>query len=310
VFLLDIYPTPEQVADLTASAITSDLYSNNYADIYSGNQRWNEMHVSKEMVFDWDERSTILQEPGFLFDGFDGKGGLSDIDSAYALAFLADSITTDHISPAGKITEGNPAAVYLEGKGIHPPDFISFGARRGNHEVMARGTFSNPRLRNKLMKGQEGGFTVHIPTGDNLTIYDASLRYQADAVPLIIVAGKAYGAGSSRDWAAKGTYLLGVRAVLAESFERIHRTNLVCMGILPLQFKDDQSAAALSLTGYERFTITGISSIDRPGGEISVQIAREDGRTDAFSALIRIDTPLELSYFKAGGLMRKLRADF
>jgi aconitate hydratase len=310
VFLQDIYPTNEQVAAIAATVISSRLYTKNYADIYNSNERWNTMQYSEGVVFNWEKRSSLINEPDFLFDGFGGGGALGDIENGYVLAFLGDSITTDHISPAGGISADIPAALYLKEKGVQPEDFISFGARRGSHEVMARGTFSNPRLRNKLARGKDGGFTIHIPSGDMLSIYNAARRYIEDHIPLIIIAGKAYGTGSSRDWAAKGTYLLGVQAVIAESFERIHRTNLVCMGILPLQFKKHETADTLGLTGLERFTIKGITAIAKPNAELTVVVIREDGSSDSFDTTVRIDTPLELEYFKAGGLMRKLRTDF
>ena len=310
VFLQDIYPTNEQVAKIAAAVIPSHLYIKNYADIYNSNERWNTMQYPEGVVFNWKKKSSLIKEPGFLFDGFGGDGALGDIENGYALALLGDSITTGHISPAGRISADIPAAIYLKEKGVRPEDFISFGARRGNHEVMARGTFSNPRLQNKLVKGVDGGFTIHIPSGDLLSIYDAAQRYMKDRIPLVIIAGKAYGTGSSRDWAAKGTYLLGVQVVIAESFERIHRTNLVCMGILPLQFKKHETADTLGLTGFEQFTINGITSIDKPNADLTVTMIREDGSCDSFDTTVRIDTRLELEYFKAGGLMRKLRADF
>jgi len=310
VFLHDIYPTTKEVTEIAGAMIPSHLYTENYADIYKNSDRWNTMQVPEGVIFKWEEKSLLINEPDFLFDGFGESGALGDIEDAYILAFLGDSITTDHISPAGRISVDNPAASYLIEKGVQSKDFISFGARRGNHEVMTRGTFSNPRLRNKLAKGIDGGFTTHIPSGDRLSIYDVAMQYMKDHMPLIIIAGKAYGTGSSRDWAAKGTYLLGVQAVIAESFERIHRTNLVYMGILPLQFNDQETAETLGLTGSEQFTISGIPSIDKPNAELTVTAARNDGRSKSFNATVRIDTPLELEYFKAGGLMRKLRTDF
>ncbi len=310
VFLQDIYPTHEEVAKIAEAVISSRLYTINYLDIYNSNERWNAMQYPEGVVFNWEEESSLINEPSFLFDGFGKQGALGDIENGYVLAFLGDSITTDHISPAGQISADNPAALYLKERGVQSEDFISFGARRGNHEVMARGTFSNSRLRNKLAKGVDGGFTIHIPSGDMLSIYDAAKRYMKDHIPLVIIAGKAYGTGSSRDWAAKGTYLLGVQAVIAESFERIHRTNLVYMGILPLQFKKHETADTLSLTGLERFTIRGVTAIDKPNAEVTVTVIREDGSSHSFDTTVRIDTPLELEYFKAGGLMRKLRADF
>jgi aconitate hydratase len=310
IYLKDIYPSQSEVEHITQKVVSSDLYSQNYKDIYNGNAIWNRMESPQGIVFDWRADSTLLKEPDFLFTGFGDSGGLGDIDNAHVLALLGDSITTDHISPAGRIAPDNPAALYLNKHGVQANDFISFGARRGNHEVMARGTFSNPRLKNKLADGKDGGFTLHIPSGDTLPIYEAAQRYQAENTPLVVIAGNAYGTGSSRDMAAKGTYLLGVQVVIAESYERIHRTNLVCMGILPLQFLDDQDAASLGITGFEKFSIKEISNIESPKGNITVSVSRKDGSAFSFSAFIRIDTPLELAYFKAGGLMRKLRADF
>jgi aconitate hydratase len=310
IYLKDIYPSQIEVEQITQQVVTSDLYSKNYKNIYHGNTTWNEMENLQGIVFNWRADSTLLKEPDFLFTGFGDAGGLGDIENAPILALLGDSITTDHISPAGRIAPDNPAAFYLNKHGVQADGFISFGARRGNHEVMARGTFSNPRLKNKLVDGKDGGFTRHMPTGEILSIYEAAKRYQEDNTPLIVIAGKAYGTGSSRDMAAKGTYLLGVQAVIAESYERIHRTNLVCMGILPLQFLDDQNAISLGITGFEKFSIIGIADIQSPKGTITVSVTREDGSDFSFSSFIRIDTPLELAYFKAGGLMRKLRADF
>ncbi len=310
VYLKDIYPSHTEVQTAVQAHINKKMYKDNYTDIYLGNQKWNEMDVAGGAIYDWEERSTIIKEPNFLFNGFGEDGNPVDIQNAYALAILGDSITTDHISPAGRIAAGNPAALYLDNKGLSPSDFISFGARRGNHEVMVRGTFSNPRLRNKLAEGKDGGFTRHIPSGEMLPIYDAAMRYKAEKIPLVIIAGSAYGTGSSRDWAAKGTYLLGVHAVIASSYERIHRTNLVCMGILPLQFPTGVDADSLNLKGSERFTIHNISTIDKIQPEIDVQICRANSETETFTAIGRIDTPLELAYFKAGGLMRKLRQDF
>jgi len=310
VFLKDIYPSHTEVLSAMQDHIGKNMYENNYADIYSGNEKWNQMPVPDGAIYAWEDSSTLIKEPEFLFDGFGVDGFPTNIQNAYALAILGDSITTDHISPAGRIATGNPAAEYLEAQGISPSDFISFGARRGNHEVMSRGTFSNPRLRNKLAGVKEGGFTRHIPSGEIMSIFDAAMRYKEEKIPLVVIAGKAYGTGSSRDWAAKGTYLLGVHAVLASSYERIHRTNLVCMGILPLQFPADVNAESLQLDGSERFTINTISMITSIKPELKVEIIRADGEKETFTAIGRIDTPLELAYFKAGGLMRKLREDF
>jgi len=309
VFLKDIYPSHAAIRKAAADHINQNMYGSNYGTIYSGNPRWNEMKIPSGVVFDWDEMSTVIKEPAFLFNGFGKDGTPGDIHNAYALAILGDSITTDHISPAGRITPGNPAADYLLAKDVLPTDFISFGARRGNHEVMARGTFSNPRLRNKLANGRDGGYTRHVPSGEIMTIYEAAMRYQKEMTPLVIIAGSAYGTGSSRDWAAKGTYLLGVHAVIADSYERIHRTNLVCMGILPLQFPEGTNAESLELDGTERYTIHQVTTINTVQPDIAVDITRTNGSRERFSVKARIDTPLELAYFKAGGLMRKIRAD-
>ncbi len=309
VFLRDIYPSRTEIRNIAGEFIKQFMYEENYTDIYTGNPRWNEMEIPEGAIFDWKEESTLIQEPAFLFDGFGSDGPPQEIKGAYALAILGDSITTDHISPAGRIAIGNPAADYLHAGGVLPADFISFGARRGNHAVMVRGTLSNPRLRNHLADGNDGGYTRHQPSGDIMPIYTAAMRYKEDNIPLVIIAGDAYGTGSSRDWAAKGTYLLGVHAVIAASYERIHRTNLVCMGILPMQFPDGINASTLRLDGSERFTINGIHDISSTQPEIEVVIHRTDGAVERFSATGRIDTPLELAYFNAGGLMRKIRED-
>jgi len=309
VFLKDIYPSADEVKKVAEEHISSNLYQKNYSDIYENNPRWNEMEIPEGILFNYDDASLLIKEPKFLFNGFNGSG-LDDIENARALAVLGDSITTDHISPAGRIAEDNPAAKYLTARGVQLKDFISFGARRGNHDVMARGTLSNPRLRNKLTEGIDGGFTLHIPSGEIMSIYNAAQRYMQDNIPLVILAGKAYGSGSSRDWAAKGTFLLGVQAVIAESFERIHRTNLICMGILPLQLKAGESAATLKIKGKELFSINEISAINSLDPELTVKVISDDGSTTDFAVTARIDTPLELAYFKSGGLMRKLRGDF
>lgn len=310
IYLKDIYPSHEEIREFTNQHIKKQMYEKNYASIYSGNEKWNQMHIPDSAVFAWEEKSTLITEPAFLFAGFGDDGKPINIKDAYALAILGDSITTDHISPAGRIAMGNPAADYLQEMGVAPTDFISFGARRGNHAVMARGTFSNARLRNHLADGKDGGFTRHIPSGEILPIYHAAMRYKETHTPLVIIAGSAYGTGSSRDWAAKGTYLLGVHAVIATSYERIHRTNLVCMGILPLQFPKGMDAYSLALDGTEKYTINSITNINATQPELEVTIKRKGGSMDSFTAIGRIDTPLELAYFKAGGLMRKLREDF
>jgi aconitate hydratase len=309
VYLKDIYPTRDEVFKTIEEFIKSEVYSRNYSNIKEVNHRWEKLSVSKEDIYPWDSGSSMIREPSFLLGASSNQLSLSEIKDARALAVLGDSITTDHISPAGRIAPELTAGQYLQSQGVKPADFISFGARRGNHEVMARGTFSNPRLRNLLTLDTEGGFTRHLPDGEVMTIYDASMHYQKEGTPLIILAGKLYGSGSSRDWAAKGTYLLGVRAVIAESFERIHRTNLACMGILPLQFAPGENAQALKLNGDECFTISGIANLDSAKAQITVTVDRLDGKRIEFQTIVRIDTPLEMIYFKAGGLMRKVMID-
>jgi len=309
VFLRDIYPTMEEVKDVISRNVTSEIYSRNYSSLYQGNERWNSMAAAAGDIFPWYPDSSLIREPSFLLGDTSDKSASSDINDARVLAMLGDSITTDHISPAGRIAPELIAGQYLQSLGVKPADFISFGARRGNHEVMARGTFSNPRLHNQLVPDVEGGFTRHLPDNEVMTIYDASMRYLIERTPLIILAGKLYGSGSSRDWAAKGTYLLGVRAVIAESFERIHRTNLACMGVLPLQFAPGENASALGFKGDEKFTIADTAKINKLKPTLTVNVKRPDGSHASFQVVARIDTPLEMAYFKAGGLMRKVMED-
>ena len=308
VFLRDILPSNEEIQRVISSAINPTVFKDNYSGLYKGNPRWNDMQVPQGEIFPWPEESTLICDPDFLFQSkFNVQ---EDIRDARALAVLGDSITTDHISPAGRIAPEIIAGQYLQEMGVKPPEFISFGARRGNHEVMARGTFSNPRLRNRLVTDTEGGFTRFLPTGEEMTIFEAAQRYINDGTQLIILAGKAYGSGSSRDWAAKGSYLLGVRAVIAESYERIHRTNLVCMGILPLQYNPGDSFQSLGLTGEEKFTVQGVSEIDTLKPELKVIAEKADGSQVEVPVTALIDTPLELEYFLSGGLAFKVLEDF
>ncbi len=309
VYLKDIYPQWDEIQSVINSHVKSEIYTKNYRNLYQGNERWNALPVSSDAIYPWQADSSLIREPGFLLGENSTTGSLPQIKNARVLAMLGDSITTDHISPAGRIAPELTAGKYLQSLGVKPADFISFGGRRGNHEVMARGTFSNPRLRNQLVPDVEGGFTRYLPDNEILAIYDASMRYQAEGTPLIILAGKLYGSGSSRDWAAKGTYLLGVRAVIAESFERIHRTNLACMGILPLQFKQGENAQSLGLKGDEKFTFAEIPDKSTLKPTLAVTAVRADGSQFEFQVTTRIDTPLEMAYFKAGGLMRKVMAD-
>ncbi len=303
VFLKDVWPTSEEVQHAMASAVNREQFVSKYASVFDGDERWRELPAPGGRQFAWDGDSTYVQHPPFFADLEAEPVPPGDIVEARVLAVLGDSVTTDHISPAGAIPVDGPAGQYLVGRGVDPKDFNSFGSRRGNHEVMMRGTFANIRLRNKLAPGTEGGWTRHQPDGEQMSIYDAGMRYRAEATPLLVLAGKEYGSGSSRDWAAKGTMLLGVRAVIAESFERIHRSNLVFMGVLPLQFKDGDGADSLGLTGQERFELTGIADGLSPRSDVRVRMVAPDGATAEFLATARIDTPEELNYYHHGGIL-------
>jgi len=309
VYLRDIWPSAHEVSEVVASAIASDMFRKSYDSVYEGDANWNGLPVLTGQRFAWDDTSTYVRNPPY-FEGMSATPlPLVDIHGARVLAKLGDSVTTDHISPAGNIRRTTPAGQWLEAQGVAVADFNSYGSRRGNHEVMIRGTFANIRLRNQLAPGTEGGVTRHMPDGAAMSIYDASVAYQAEGVALVVVAGKEYGSGSSRDWAAKGTRLLGVRAVLAESFERIHRSNLVGMGVLPLQFKGD-NAASLGLTGSESFDITGLEGLGDDERLPDELVVSADGRE--FRVRLRIDTPKEEDYFRHGGILqyvlRQLRA--
>jgi aconitate hydratase len=304
VYLRDIWPSEREIADVVGQAIQSQMFSDSYSDVFAGDERWQGLQIPEGSIFEWDDASTYVRNPPY-FEGITREPApITDITDARVLAVLGDSVTTDHISPAGNIKKDSPAGVYLQEHGVAPRDFNSYGSRRGNHEVMIRGTFANIRLRNQLAPGTEGGVTRHLPDGEAMTIYDASTRYIADGVPLVILAGKEYGSGSSRDWAAKGTALLGVRVVIAESFERIHRSNLIGMGVLPLQFADGQTRESLGLTGEETFSIGGLAGADPLPREVTVQAATHDGRSVQFRAAVRIDTPGEADYYRHGGIMQ------
>ena len=310
VYLADIWPAPADVADVVQHAVAAEMFTRDYADVFTGDDNWRGLDVAEGDTFAWDPDSTYVRRPPY-FDGMPAEPEqVRDIEGARVLAKLGDSVTTDHISPAGAIKTTAPAGVYLSEHGIERADFNSYGSRRGNHEVMIRGTFANIRLRNQLAPGTEGGVTVHIPSGEQMSIYDASRRYIEEGTPLIVLGGKEYGSGSSRDWAAKGTALLGVRAVLAESFERIHRSNLIGMGVLPLQFKPGESAASLGLSGQEVFSITGISEINNKEIIPNELVVTADDKQ--FTVVVRIDTPGEAEYYRHGGIMpyvlRSLRA--
>ena len=307
VYLRDIWPSAREVDELIRTSIKSTMFKRTYAEVFQGDERWNGLPVPEGDRFAWDPQSTYIRRAPY-FDGMPkSPAPITDITGARVLCLLGDSITTDHISPAGSIRKTSPAGQYLIAEGVQPIDFNSYGARRGNHEVMVRGTFANVRLKNQLAPGTEGPYTVHLPDGEQMSIYDASLKYRAEGVPLIVLAGKEYGSGSSRDWAAKGPRLLGVRAVIAQSFERIHRSNLVGMGILPLQFLAGEGVEALSLTGKEAFAFTGLGDVLREGfprgRELVVRATRPDGSTLEFRTTARIDTPQELEYYRHGGIL-------
>jgi aconitate hydratase len=320
VFLNDIWPTPAEVEETIARAITSDMFTSSYADVFAGDERWRSLPTPEGNIFAWDEKSTYVRKPPY-FDGMpDTPNPVTDIDGARVLLKLGDSVTTDHISPAGSIKKDSPAGLYLSENGVDARDFNSYGSRRGNHEVMIRGTFANIRLRNQVAPGTEGGFTRDFTRSEDpaaapvATVYDASVNYQAAGIPLVVLAGKEYGSGSSRDWAAKGTSLLGVKAVIAESYERIHRSNLIGMGVIPLQFPAGQNAESMGLTGEETFSITGITALNdgTTPKTVRVKAAPADGQSVEFDAVVRIDTPGEANYYRNGGIMqyvlRNLRA--
>jgi aconitate hydratase len=301
VYLKDIWPTQEEVARETEKALDPNLYKKQYANVYTGNEQWNDVEVPSGDLYEWDPDSTYIQEPSFFKDLSPEAEDLKDIEGARVLVKVGDSVTTDHISPAGAIPSKSPAGRYLIEKGVDPRNFNSYGSRRGNHEVMVRGTFGNIRLRNQLVS-KEGGYTVHFPDGEETTIYEASMRYQEEGVPLVVLAGKEYGTGSSRDWAAKGSFLLGIRAVIAESFERIHRSNLIGMGVLPLQFANGESADSLGLTGTETYDIEGLADLE-PGAELSVKATSEEGEKE-FKVKARVDSPVEVEYLRNGGILQ------
>src|SRR5262245_14503930 len=303
VYLKDIWPTEQEVQQTMLKAVTADMFRRSYADVFSGDERWQKLDAAEGSQFAWDETSTYVRKPTFLEGMTMAPVPPRDIVGGRVLAVLGDSVTTDHISPAGSIKTDSPARKYLIEEGVKPAAFNSYGARRGNDEVMMRGTFANVRLRNQMAPGTEGGWTRYQPGGEQMTIYDASVKYQQAGVPLLVIAGKEYGSGSSHDWAAKGTFLLGVKAVIAESFERIHRSNLVNMGVLPLQFKGGGIAASLKLTGTEEFTVKGVSDGLKPRGDVRVVARAADGSTCEFAATCRIDTPEELVAFRHGGIL-------
>ncbi len=303
VYLRDIWPSLEEVRDTIRASVKTEQFTSKYAEIYAGDERWHALSIPEGDRFDWPADSTYIRRPTFLTGVLVDPPPVTDIEGARVLAVLGDSVTTDHISPAGSIKKDSPAGKYLMDHGVEPREFNSYGSRRGNHEVMVRGTFANIRLRNLLAPGTEGGFTRHLPDGETMTIYDAAMKYADEGVPLLVVTGKEYGSGSSRDWAAKGTLMLGVRAVLAESYERIHRSNLIGMGVLPLQFGPGDSRGSLGLTGEETYSVRGIADGLGIGSAVEVTARAADGAEKTFRAVARIDTPVELEYYRHGGIL-------
>jgi aconitate hydratase len=301
VYLKDLWPSAAEVHAVVRQVVSPELFTTRYRDVFTGDEMWQTMAAGAGERFRWEAASTYVRQAPFFTGLLPQPAPIHDIRGARVLAWVGDSVTTDHISPAGAIPPESPAGRYLIEHGVKPADFNTYGARRGNHEVMMRGTFANIRLRNRLGGGREGGWTTHYPSQELMTIYDAAIRYQREGTPLVVFAGKEYGSGSSRDWAAKGPLLLGVRAVLAETFERIHRSNLIGMGILPLQFAAGTTPASLGLDGTEAIEIRGIADL-RPGQVLTVS-ARRDGSTKTFQATVRVDTPIEMEYYRHGGIL-------
>ncbi|MDX1444446.1 MAG: aconitase family protein, partial [Gammaproteobacteria bacterium] len=300
VFLKDIWPQPKEIQDMIAKNINSKMFNKSYSDVFKGDPNWIAIDTPEGDIYTWPD-STYVKNPPY-FEGMKMEAsGIGDISGARVLALLGDSVTTDHISPAGAIKPDSPAGKYLQENGVEPKDFNSYGSRRGNHEVMMRGTFANIRLRNLLAPGTEGGVTVHVPSGEQMSIFDAAMKYKEEKTPLVVLAGEEYGTGSSRDWAAKGTLLLGVRAVIAASYERIHRSNLIGMGVVPLQFKEGDNAEKLGLTGKETFDIQGLDNGNAK--EVTVTATDDDGKTTEFKVDVRLDTPKEVEYVQHGGIL-------
>jgi len=305
VYLRDVWPSNAEIQEAVDSSISADMFTKQYGNVFEGNEKWNRIEVGEGMVYEWDGESTYVQHPPFFAGLGPEPDPIRSIDGARVLVMLGDSVTTDHISPAGNIAPDSPAGKYLQAEGVAIKDFNSYGSRRGNDRVMTRGTFANIRLRNLLAPGTEGGVTRHLPSGEQMSVYDASLKYKESGTPLVVLAGTEYGTGSSRDWAAKGTFLLGVKAVIATSYERIHRSNLVFMGVLPLQFKQDESRESLGLNGEEIFAIEGLSDDLQPRQTVRV-VARKanSGEETKFDAVVRIDTPVEIDYYRNGGILQ------
>ncbi len=307
VYLKDVWPSQMEIQETVREAVQSEMFTKEYAEVYAGDERWNSLPVPEGDTYAWAEGSTYVKEPPFFFGMSPEPEAVEDVEGARVLALLGDSITTDHISPAGAIKVDSPAGKYLIEHGVAPKDFNSYGSRRGNHEVMMRGTFANVRLRNQLTPEIEGGWTLHLPDGEPLTIFDAAMKYQDEGVPLLVIAGTEYGTGSSRDWAAKGTLLLGVRAVLATSYERIHRSNLIGMGVLPLEFVRGETAETHGLTGHETYDVVGIAEGIDPSSEsrqVTLRATDDEGGVKELQANVRLDTPQEVEYYRHGGILQ------
>ncbi len=304
VYLRDVWPSQQDIRQTIAGALNAQMYRTRYGDVFTGPEQWRTMSVPEGELYQWDPESTYIEEVPFFEDMAPEPGDLQDITGARVLVMLGDSVTTDHISPAGSIPAPRPAGQYLVSRGVQQRDFNTYGARRGHHNVMVRGAFGNVRLRNELTPEREGDWTLHLPDGEETSIFEASQRYQADGVPTVVIGGKEYGSGSSRDWAAKGPALLGIKAAIVESYERIHRSNLIGMGVLPLQFQDGQNAESLGLTGRETYSITGVAGDLQPGADVHVTALDDDGSEKSFTAIVRIDTPVEVEYYRNGGVLQ------
>jgi aconitate hydratase len=310
VYLKDIWPSSQEVSEIVLKTMSADMFHTQYGNVYDGNEEWNKIPVHGGEIYAWSDESTYIQEPPFFTDLTPEVQPIDNIENARVLVKVGDSVTTDHISPAGAISRTSPAAEYLVENDVAPQYFNSYGSRRGNDRVMTRGTFANVRLRNHMAPGTEGGWSKYLPTGEVTTLYDASLKYKAAGTPLVVLAGKDYGMGSSRDWAAKGTLLLGVKLVIAESYERIHRSNLVGMGVLPLQFADGETPETLGLDGTEFYSTVNLTDEVKPLQKITVMAVKPDGRTITFETLCRIDTPVEVDYYRNGGILHTVLRNF
>lgn len=310
VYLRDIWPTSAEIKTAVANSLSPEMFNEQYANVWDGNEQWNEIPVSGGELYQWDEESTYIQEPPFFTELTAEIEPIRNIENARVLVKAGDSVTTDHISPAGNIAIKSPAGQYLLERDVPPQYFNSYGSRRGNDRIMTRGTFANVRMRNQLAPGTEGSWTTYLPTGDVMSIFDASLHYKDSGVPLVILTGQDYGMGSSRDWAAKGVYLLGVKMVIAESYERIHRSNLVGMGVLPLQYREGETAVSLGLDGTETFSTLNLTNDVKPGQTITVKAVKADGTEIIFDTVCRIDTPVEVDYYRNGGILHTVLRNF